>query len=285
LKVMPECPARYAFAAVLLAAGASSRMGRPKLLLPWGATSILGHHIHEWTQLGAAQTAVVLAAGNQPLNAVKLWTTGLLLLLERDPGTDTRTVIEQLRKIQMASDRIANVINHMRMLVRHGDKVVVEPACLNEAVRSSLSLVSAKLGVRRTFRPSLRIIFSGVRARCTSESVAVAVGQRAVCAVSDPKHRSVRSPLRFMKLCCFSVVSCARGVSQSWALTSNRPFGFPAEISFCDAPFAEDTLTVGQNEQSLTLVRRVDFLRRKQACLNAVTHASKVIVDLFEPQS
>jgi len=69
LKVMPECPARYAFAAVLLAAGASSRMGRPKLLLPWGATSILGHHIHEWTQLGAAQTAVVLAAGNQPLNA------------------------------------------------------------------------------------------------------------------------------------------------------------------------------------------------------------------------
>jgi PAS domain S-box-containing protein len=82
---------------------------------------------------------------NQPLNAVKLWTTGLLLLLERDPGTDTRTVIEQLRKIQMASDRIANVINHMRMLVRHGDKVVVEPACLNEAVRSSLSLVSAKL--------------------------------------------------------------------------------------------------------------------------------------------
>jgi hypothetical protein len=118
----------------------------------------------------------------------------------------------------------------------------------------------------------LRIIFSGGRARRTSESVAVAVGHKAVCAVSDPKQRPVRSPLRFMKLSCFSVVSCARGVNHIAALTSNLPFGFPAKISFCDAPLAEDTLAVGQDEQSLTLVRRTDFLRRKHACLNAVTH-------------
>ena len=88
-----------------------------------------------------------------------------------------------------------------------------------------------------------------------------------------------------MKLSCFSVVSCARGVSQSWALTSKRPFGFPAEISLREAPFAEDTLTVGQDEQPFTFMRRADFLRRKQPCLNAITHAAKVIVDLLEPQS
>lgn len=45
--------------AVLLAAGASSRMGRPKQLLPWGSTTILGHLIQVWRTLGADQIAVV----------------------------------------------------------------------------------------------------------------------------------------------------------------------------------------------------------------------------------
>jgi molybdenum cofactor cytidylyltransferase len=48
---------------MILAAGASSRMGRAKMLLPWGATSVLGHLIAEWKQL-AAQVAVVRAPGN-----------------------------------------------------------------------------------------------------------------------------------------------------------------------------------------------------------------------------
>lgn len=49
---------------VILAAGASSRMGRPKMLLPWGATSVLGHLIGQWQTLGAAQIAVVCAVGD-----------------------------------------------------------------------------------------------------------------------------------------------------------------------------------------------------------------------------
>ena len=32
------------------AAGASSRMGRPKMLLPWGATTVLGHLLAQWQQ-------------------------------------------------------------------------------------------------------------------------------------------------------------------------------------------------------------------------------------------
>src|SRR5208282_5690411 len=38
---------------VLLAAGGSRRMERPKLLLPWGGTSIAGHQIRVWDGLGA----------------------------------------------------------------------------------------------------------------------------------------------------------------------------------------------------------------------------------------
>jgi molybdenum cofactor cytidylyltransferase len=54
-------PAKLTFGAVILAAGASTRMGRPKMLLPWGGTSILGHLIGVWNKIGAAQVGVVLS--------------------------------------------------------------------------------------------------------------------------------------------------------------------------------------------------------------------------------
>jgi molybdenum cofactor cytidylyltransferase len=44
---------------VILAAGASSRMGQAKLLLPWKGTTVLGQLIRQWHELGAGQTAVV----------------------------------------------------------------------------------------------------------------------------------------------------------------------------------------------------------------------------------
>lgn len=45
--------------AAILGAGASSRMGRPKLLLPWGNTTVIGQIIRQWRELGAGQIAVV----------------------------------------------------------------------------------------------------------------------------------------------------------------------------------------------------------------------------------
>lgn len=55
---------KFTLAAVILAAGRSTRMGQPKLLLPWGKTSILGHLVEQWRNLGACQIAVVCAAGD-----------------------------------------------------------------------------------------------------------------------------------------------------------------------------------------------------------------------------
>jgi molybdenum cofactor cytidylyltransferase len=49
---------------VILSAGASSRMGKPKMLLPWGATSVLGHLLAQWRSLSIGQIAVVCAAGD-----------------------------------------------------------------------------------------------------------------------------------------------------------------------------------------------------------------------------
>ena len=58
-----------ALGVILLGAGASSRMGRPKLLLPWGETSIVGHIIAQWRALAAQQIAIVCAPGDLQLQA------------------------------------------------------------------------------------------------------------------------------------------------------------------------------------------------------------------------
>ena len=45
--------------AILLAAGLSSRMGRPKLLLPWGGTTVLGQVVSSFAMAGLEEIIVV----------------------------------------------------------------------------------------------------------------------------------------------------------------------------------------------------------------------------------
>ncbi len=58
-----------AFGVVILGAGASVRMGRPKLLLPWGDTTVIGHLLKQWRELGAAQIGIVLRPQDASLTA------------------------------------------------------------------------------------------------------------------------------------------------------------------------------------------------------------------------
>ncbi|MGA2866648.1 MAG: nucleotidyltransferase family protein [Verrucomicrobiota bacterium] len=57
----------FSVGAVLLAAGQSRRMGRPKLLLAWQGTSVLGHLVAQWRLAGAGHLAIVCAAGDQAI--------------------------------------------------------------------------------------------------------------------------------------------------------------------------------------------------------------------------
>ena len=52
---------------IILAAGASVRMGCPKLLLPWQDTTVIGHIIRQWRDLGTAQIVVVHRPNDTPL--------------------------------------------------------------------------------------------------------------------------------------------------------------------------------------------------------------------------
>ena len=64
---LPENTIR--FATVVLAAGRAMRMGRAKLLLPWGDTSVLGHIIGQWHNLGTEQVGVVHAVDDTSIPA------------------------------------------------------------------------------------------------------------------------------------------------------------------------------------------------------------------------
>ena len=60
----PPDSAPFRLAVVILAAGASSRMGRPKMLLPWEKTTVLGHLVAQWRELEVHQITVVCAAND-----------------------------------------------------------------------------------------------------------------------------------------------------------------------------------------------------------------------------
>lgn len=51
----------------ILGAGRSSRMGRPKMLLPWEGDTVIGHQIATWRSLNVAQIAVVHASDDLAL--------------------------------------------------------------------------------------------------------------------------------------------------------------------------------------------------------------------------
>jgi molybdenum cofactor cytidylyltransferase len=75
-------------AALILAAGASRRLGRPKQLEPWGSTTLLGHVIDQvesfpvdetWVVVGADLDRVVNEIGTRPVGIIQNpdWESGL----------------------------------------------------------------------------------------------------------------------------------------------------------------------------------------------------------------
>jgi len=61
---------------IILGAGASLRMGQPKLLLPWGDTSLIGHIFRQWQALAARQITIVCRPSDETL-AIELDRLGL----------------------------------------------------------------------------------------------------------------------------------------------------------------------------------------------------------------
>ncbi len=57
-------PNSFHLGVIILGGGASLRMGKPKLLLPWGDTSILGHLLRLYKNVNTSQVAIVCSHGD-----------------------------------------------------------------------------------------------------------------------------------------------------------------------------------------------------------------------------
>lgn len=122
---------------VLLAAGASSRMGKPKLLLPWETTSILGHLIRQWDTARGQQITVVCAAGDE----------GILAELDRLDFSPANRILNVAPKRGMFSSiRCAAEWNGWHPEITHVAIVLGDqPQLRNETLRVLVDFVAAHL--------------------------------------------------------------------------------------------------------------------------------------------
>jgi molybdenum cofactor cytidylyltransferase len=114
--------------AVVLAAGTSSRMGRPKMTLPWGKTTILGQILRVLASAGIENSLVVTGAARQEVEAIC-----------RDAGV--RTVHnpefetgEMLSSLQVAIRNLSD--DTAAALVTLGDQPSIESTVVEALVRS-----------------------------------------------------------------------------------------------------------------------------------------------------
>ncbi len=81
---------------------------------------------------------------NQPLNSIKIISSGSLLLLEQGKEISAAETAESLREISRQADAISNIISHLRSVIRQ-DASTIAPCDLNVAVKNSLGLVGKQL--------------------------------------------------------------------------------------------------------------------------------------------
>lgn len=81
---------------------------------------------------------------NQPLSALRLYASGLEMLVEKRPVMDREMLLERLGRILREADRIHSIIEHMRGLVTHGD-IRCRPTSVARACHETLGLVGVQL--------------------------------------------------------------------------------------------------------------------------------------------
>jgi len=143
------------FAVVLLAAGASSRMGRPKLLLSWRGTSVLAHLLGLWRELGAEQIAVVTAPANEPV-AAELARAGDL---ERDCIINPKPERGMMSSIRCAAEWPGWKTDLSHFLLTLGDQPHVQTSTLRSLLDFAVAHPGRVCQPARGGRPRHPVLF------------------------------------------------------------------------------------------------------------------------------
>ncbi|SIN97126.1 PAS domain-containing sensor histidine kinase [Halodesulfovibrio marinisediminis] len=101
-------------------------------------------------QLRKLEAMSTLAAGiaheiNQPLSALRLYASGLDLMVEKHDTVPTEILQERLGWILRETATIEDIIRHMRSLVRHQGSFPLQQSDVNHAVMQTLTLLQSKL--------------------------------------------------------------------------------------------------------------------------------------------
>ena len=91
----------------------------------------------------------VMAAGisheiNQPLNAIRVISGGIMYLLAQGEKLQAEEFAESISEIASQTDRITNIIEHLRTFVRRGE-IRLTPCDINAAVERGLKVVGKQL--------------------------------------------------------------------------------------------------------------------------------------------
>lgn len=104
-------------------------------------------------QMRKLEAMSTLAAGiaheiNQPLSALRLYASGLDLMVEQRGTVPIDILQERLEWILRETATIEDIITHMRSLVRHQGAFPLQPSDTNAAVLQAVTLLQSKLETR-----------------------------------------------------------------------------------------------------------------------------------------
>jgi molybdenum cofactor cytidylyltransferase len=136
--------------AIVPAAGRSSRMGRPKLLLPYGQDTILGSTIAALRGGGARQTVLVTQPADQELRS---WAEARGLLWAINPRPEAGMLTSVWAGLEAAGGVEALIAAREEILVCPGDlprlRAETVAALLRESRRAAASLLVPRCGSER----------------------------------------------------------------------------------------------------------------------------------------
>ena len=160
--------------ALLLAAGESRRMGRPKALLPWQDTTLLAHQISILLQGGASKVVVVVGHQAEKLKPIINDWAGVSWVLNPDYAQGKTTSIkigldalepEKLKTILILNvdqPRSSETIQYLLQLHRESNKLITiptyqgkggHPIVIDPSLLSELKSISEEtLGVKAVIR-------------------------------------------------------------------------------------------------------------------------------------
>ncbi len=132
--------------AIVPAAGESQRMGTAKLLLPWGAETVIETTIGAWRRSCVEAVIVVVSPGNEPLaNACRA--AGATVVVPHAPPPDMKASLQQgIRYLNQSHDADAFDC----FLVAPADMPWIEPATIDRLAAEFAAEVTAEFAAEFT---------------------------------------------------------------------------------------------------------------------------------------